>query len=119
MHTPKPIDNEKVHEQFIQWFEGNPFARIYCRSLPNKICSGACGNCKKERIYYQINKISELNKRNTNWDPDYDDVHGTAEEVWDTWINKINKAKEAIAKAQDHARSIEQASRERISATLQ
>ncbi len=55
----KPSNNHS--SSYILWYEGNPFARIRCRSV-ERMCTWVCWACKKERDAFLINRVATWKK---------------------------------------------------------
>lgn len=92
--------------EFIRWFDGNPFARLFCRTIVNKMCSGSCWNCNKEREVFKEEQIAKLRSRNNNGDPHFEDVYWTPEEVWANWITLIQREKLKFWERRSEARRL-------------
>jgi hypothetical protein len=52
MNKPLPTS-----DNYLDGDVDNPFARIFCRGIPNKVCSGTCGGCKKDRSTFLEKKV--------------------------------------------------------------
>lgn len=77
-------------------------------NIADKICSGACGNCKREREEFKEKKMQELASRNTSGDPHFSDIYGEPDEIWEAWMAKINSVKELFRISKNARKIVEE-----------